>query len=326
MRVLVVGGAGYIGAHMVRMLLAEGREVTVFDNLSTGHAWAVPDGLLVRGDLLERSSVNRLFAEHSFDAVMHFSALSIVPESVQKPLLYWRNNVGGTLNLLNAMLEHGVEKFIFSSTAAVFGAPEYTPPNFAPMDEAHPCRPITPYGKSKLAVEQALADLAASGQMRSIAFRYFNAAGADPGGGIGEAHDPETHLIPVVLKALKAGNATVTVYGDDYDTPDGACVRDYVHVNDLSRAHLLGLDYLANHPGAHVFNLGSENGFSVLQVIAAIEEVTGLKAPYEIGPRRPGDPPVLVAASGKAKRELGWRPEFADLRETIRTAWAWHSA
>jgi len=321
MRVLVVGGAGYIGSHMVRMLLAEGHEVTVYDNLNTGHEWAVPDGLLARGDLLERSSVNRLFAEHSFDAVMHFSALSIVPESVAKPLLYWRNNVGGTLNLLHAMLEHGVETFIFSSTAAVFGAPEYTP-----MDEGHPTRPITPYGKSKLAVEQALADLAAAGQMRSIAFRYFNAAGADPEGGIGEAHDPETHLIPVVLGALKAGNAKVTVYGNDYDTPDGTCVRDYVHVNDLSRAHLLGLDYLANHPGAHVFNLGSETGFSVLQVIAAIEEVTGMKVPYEIGPRRPGDPPVLVASSGKAKKDLGWRQKFVDLKETIRTAWAWHSA
>lgn len=321
MRVLVVGGAGYIGSHMVRMLLAAGHEVTVFDNLNTGHEWAVPDGLMVRGDLLERSSVNRLFAEHSFDAVMHFSALSIVPESVAKPLLYWRNNVAGTLNLLHAMLEHGVDKFIFSSTAAVFGAPEYTP-----MDEAHPTRPITPYGKSKLAVEQALADLAGAGQLNSIAFRYFNAAGADPAGGIGEAHDPETHLIPVVLNALKAGDAKVTVYGDDYPTPDGTCVRDYVHVNDLSRAHLLGLDYLAGHPGAHVFNLGSETGFSVLEVIAAIEEVTGMKVPYEIGPRRPGDPPVLVASSGKAKKELGWQPEFTDLKETIRTAWAWHSA
>ncbi len=321
MRVLVVGGAGYIGSHMVRMLLTSGHEVTVFDNLNTGHEWAVPDGLMVRGDLLERSSVNRLFAEHSFDAVMHFSALSIVPESVTKPLLYWRNNVAGTLNLLHAMLEHGVDKFIFSSTAAVFGAPEYTP-----MDEAHPTRPITPYGKTKLAVEQALADLAGAGQLSSIAFRYFNAAGADPGGGIGEAHDPETHLIPVVLGALQAGDAKVTVYGNDYATPDGTCVRDYVHVNDLSRAHLLGLDYLAGHPGAHVFNLGSETGFSVLEVIAAIEEVTGLKVPYEIGPRRPGDPPVLVASSAKAKKELGWMPEFADLKETIRTAWAWHSA
>lgn len=321
MRVLVVGGAGYIGSHMVRMLLAQGHEATVFDNLSTGHAWAVPEDLLARGDLLERSGVNRLFAEHGFDAVMHFSALSIVPESVAKPLLYWRNNVGGTLNLLHAMLEHGVEKFIFSSTAAVYGAPEYTP-----MDEAHPTRPMTPYGKSKLAVEQALSDLAASGQMRSIALRYFNAAGADPAGGIGEAHAPETHLIPVVLGALKAGDAKVTVYGNDYDTPDGTCVRDYVHVNDLCRAHLLGLDHLEANHGAHVFNLGSEQGFSVLEVIAAIEEVTGLKVTYDIGPRRAGDPPVLVAASGKAKRELGWKPEYTDLKNTIRTAWEWRSA
>ncbi len=319
MNILVCGGAGYIGSHMVKMLAGEGHAVTTFDNLCTGHRRAVKWGEFVEGDLLDTRALERLFADNSFDAVMHFSARSLVGESVQQPLLYYRNNVAGTLNLLEAMHEAGVDRFVFSSTAATFGNPVQEK-----IDETHPQSPINPYGHSKLMVETMLADSAAAWGLRSVSLRYFNAAGADPEGEIGEAHDPETHLIPNVLKAALDPEKRLKVFGSDYPTPDGTCVRDYIHINDLCRAHLQALRFMDDHDGAHGFNLGNGEGFSILEILRAAEEVTGRPIPYDQAERRPGDPPTLVADSTRARAELGWTPEYTDIREIIRTAWAWH--
>lgn len=320
MKVLVCGGAGYIGSHMVKRLLARGHEVVVFDNLSTGHEWAVPAGVLVRGDLLEPAALAVLFAAHRFELVMHFSAKSQVGESVTNPAIYYANNVTGTWNLLEAMRAAGVNKFIFSSTAAIFGNPVSET-----IDEDHPKAPINPYGKSKLMVEQMLADYAAAYGLNSVSLRYFNAAGADPEGQLGEEHEPETHLIPNVLKAALGKGSGLKLFGDDYATRDGTCVRDYIHINDLAEAHLLAAHYLDTHPGCHAFNLGNGQGFSLMEVLSAAEAVVGRPIPYEKAPRRPGDPAVLVADSTRARAELGWLPEYPDIAAIIETAWGWHN-
>lgn len=322
MNILVCGGAGYIGAHMCKLLAEAGHAVTVFDNLSTGHREAVRWGSLIVGDLLAPDDVERVFAAQRYDTVMHFSAKSLVGESMQRPDLYYRNNVTGTMNLLDAMVVHGVTHFIFSSTAAVFGMPEYTP-----IDEHHPRRPINPYGQSKLMVEQLLADYDRAFAIRSVCLRYFNAAGADASGTIGEKHEPETHLIPNVLRSLlNPGSNSLKVFGSDYPTPDGTCVRDYIHVSDLCDAHLRALDYLTRGDHSETFNLGNGTGFSVLDVIRTAEEVTARNIPYEVMARRPGDPPVLVASSQKAAQTLGWQPRHPELAAIIETAWRWHQS
>ena len=308
MNILVCGGAGYIGAHMVRSLMGQEHKVVVFDNLSTGHREAVGSAVLVEGDLQNQDSLRRLFAEHRIEAVIHFAARSLVADSVAQPYSYYENNVVGTLNLLRAMQEAGVDKLVFSSTAAVFGHPVAEL-----IDEAHPAFPINPYGASKLMVERVLADAASAYGLRSVALRYFNAAGADTAGGIGESHDPETHLIPNVLHAALGKGSGLKVFGTDYPTSDGTCIRDYIHVNDLAMAHMLALNFMGDCAGAHAFNLGNGQGFSVLEIIAAARRITGVDIGFETAPRRHGDPAVLVASSAKARaptaatRRCAWR-------------------
>ncbi|QCO66603.1 UDP-glucose 4-epimerase GalE [Luteimonas yindakuii] len=318
-RVLVCGGAGYIGSHMAKWLAAHGVEPVVLDNLSTGHREAVRFGPLVEADLLAPASLDAAFASGPFEAVMHFCARSLVGESVQQPLAYYENNVTGTLNLLQAMQRHGVDRIVFSSTAAVFGEP--VSPQ---IDEDHPKTPINPYGASKLMVERVLADAAQAYGLRSVTLRYFNAAGASADGDIGEAHSPETHLIPNVLRAALGDGSRLRVFGDDWPTPDGTCVRDYIHVDDLAQAHWRALDYMQAHDGAHAFNLGNGRGFSVREVIAAAEAASGRPVPFDIAPRRAGDPAVLVAASDRARQVLGWAPRHTDLAAIIDSAWRWH--
>ncbi|OOZ35895.1 UDP-glucose 4-epimerase GalE [Solemya velesiana gill symbiont] len=320
MRILVCGGAGYIGSHMVKLLARQGHEVVTFDNLSTGHSAAVKWGELVHGDLLNPSDLSSLFQGDAFDVVMHFSARSLVGESIQKPALYYQNNVVGTYNLLEAMRNHGVDKFIFSSSAAIFGNPVKER-----IDEDHPKAPINPYGKTKLMVEQILQDYAASYGTSSVSLRYFNAAGADAERELGEEHDPETHLIPNILKAAYGQQEnTLKIFGDDYDTADGTCVRDYIHVEDLCDAHLKAVEYLlAEKRGAEAFNLGNGNGFSVKEVLLSAQEVVGKEIPYQVDDRKPGDPAVLIADSAKARRELGWTSRYTEISDIISTAWAW---
>ena len=319
--ILVCGGAGYIGSHMARWLAVRDFTVSVLDNLSTGHREAVQWGELIEADVLDPSSLERAFHGRRFDAVMHFCARSLVGESVAQPYAYYANNVMGTLNLLEAMRRHDVSRLVFSSTAAVFGQPIADR-----IDEDHPKQPINPYGASKLMVERILADAARAYGLRSVALRYFNAAGASPDGAIGESHQPETHLIPNVLRAALGTGPALKVFGDDYPTADGTCVRDYVHVDDLAQAHQLALDYLDAHPGAHAFNLGNGQGFSVREVIAAAEAVSGRKIEPTIEPRRPGDPSVLVASSAKAREQLGWTPVYTTLEPIIDSALRWHQA
>lgn len=321
MDILLCGGAGYIGSHMLKWLALRGYRVTVLDNLSTGHREAVQWGELVEADLLDPASLERVFAGRRFDAVMHFCARSLVGESVAQPYDYYANNVSGTLNLLQAMQRHGVAKLVFSSTAAVFGNPVS-----ARIDEVHPKAPINPYGASKLMVERMLQDAASAYGLRSVALRYFNAAGASPEGGIGESHQPETHLIPNALRAALGTGPALKLFGDDYPTPDGTCVRDYVHVDDLAQAHERALAYMQAHEGAHAFNLGNGQGFSVREVIEAASRVAGRAVPFEVAPRRDGDPATLVASSERARAELGWSPAHASLDEIIGTAWRWHQS
>jgi UDP-glucose 4-epimerase len=324
MNILVAGGAGYIGSFMTRMLVERGYGVTVLDNLTTGHRASVGDGVaFVEGDLADRAALAGLLAEREIDAVMHFSAFSLVGESMGDPLKYYRNNTANTVKLLQAMASAGVRLFIFSSTAAVFGNPLELP-----ITEAHPVSPINPYGWSKCMVEQVLRDTSAASELRYVSLRYFNAAGADAEGRMGEDHRNETHLIPLMLKAILGGSGALphlTIFGDDYDTPDGTCVRDYIHVLDLAEAHVLALEHLAAGGESEIFNLGNGQGFSVKEVIDAAERVTGRKVPVVMGDRRPGDPPVLVAGSDKIRRMLGWDPAHADLEGIIDTAWKWHS-
>ena len=319
MHVLVCGGAGYIGSHMSKWLAADGVELTVLDNLTTGHREAVRWGTLVEADLLDPASLERAFDGRHFDAVMHFCARSLVGESVAKPYDYYANNVTGTLNLLQVMRAHDVQRLVFSSTAAVFGQPLSER-----IDEDHPKAPINPYGASKLMVERVLADAAKAYGLRSAALRYFNAAGASPDGDIGESHQPETHLIPNVLRAALGSGPALQVFGDDYPTPDGTCVRDYIHVDDLAQAHQLALGLLGREAGAHAFNLGNGRGFSVRDVISAAERVTGCAIPHAIAPPREGDPAVLVASSERARAVLNWSPRYTDLDRIIETAWQWH--
>jgi UDP-glucose 4-epimerase len=318
MRVMVTGGAGYIGSHMVKMLIEHEVDVVVFDNLSSGNTTIASDVPLVQADINNRSDVVRALKEHRVDAVMHFASLIQVGESICKPQDYYQTNLCGTLNLLSAMRETNVQRLIFSSTAAIFGEPRYTP-----LDEEHPTEPINPYGFSKLAAERALADFYRAYDISSVSLRYFNAAGAHPSGEIGECHHPETHLIPLVLKVALSRDAYITVFGSDYPTPDGTCIRDYVHVVDLCRAHLLALEYIKRESGSFAYNLGNQTGFSVKQIIQTAERITGKKIPIKAGPRRKGDPAILIADSAKAIDELGWRPIYQDIDTILSHAWAW---
>lgn len=320
MRILVVGGAGYIGSHMVKMLLVTGHEVIILDNLSSGHRDAVLGGTFVEGDLADAECLKQVFESHRPEAVMHFASFIQVGESVRKPDIYYRNNVTNTLNLLDTMLEFDVKKFIFSSTAAVFGEPDYVP-----IDEVHPNRPLNPYGRSKWMIEQVLADYDKAFDLRSVCLRYFNAAGADPEGQLGERHDPETHLIPLILQAASGRRENIQVFGRDYDTPDGTCIRDYIHIVDLCSAHLAALEYLNKGGSSDLFNLGNGAGFSVQEVIEAVEKVSGKHVKVINGPRREGDPARLVADSKRAKSLLAWSPEYTSLEAIVRHAWQWEN-
>ncbi|NJO45808.1 MAG: UDP-glucose 4-epimerase GalE [Oscillatoriales cyanobacterium RM2_1_1] len=320
--VLVTGGAGYIGSHAVLALQQSGYDVLVLDNLVYGHQDIIDQVLkveLIRGDTNDRPLLDDLFASRRIDAVMHFAAYTYVGESVTTPEKYYRNNVIGTLTLLEAMKAASVNKFVFSSTCATYG-----PPQESPIPETHPQNPISPYGVSKLMVEQILADFDRAYDFRSVWFRYFNAAGADPNGLLGEDHNPETHLIPLVLFTALGKRETISIFGTDYPTPDGTCLRDYIHVSDLAMAHVLGLEYLLNGGKTDVFNLGNGNGFSVKQVIETARAITGQEIKAVECDRRPGDPASLVGTSEKARRVLGWSPKYADLNDILAHAWQWH--
>jgi UDP-glucose 4-epimerase len=320
--ILVTGGAGYIGSHAVLALKQAGYRVVILDNLVYGHQDLVEKVLqveLIVGDTSDRPLLDRLFAAHQIDAVMHFAAYAYVGESVEEPAKYYRNNVVGTLTLLEAMLAAGVKKFVFSSTCATYGVPKTVP-----IPEDHPQEPINPYGATKLMVERILADFDPAYDFKSVCFRYFNAAGADPQGLLGEDHSPETHLIPLVLMAALGKRDAVSIYGTDYPTPDGTCIRDYIHVTDLAEAHILGLEYLLKGGDTTIFNLGNGNGFSVKEVIDTAREITGKEIKAVETDRRPGDPPMLVGSSDRARQILGWNPQYADLRAIITHAWNWH--
>jgi UDP-glucose-4-epimerase GalE len=317
-KILVTGGAGYIGSHMVLRLLQHGHETLVFDNLSTGHQDAVR-GPFLRGDLCQREQVFRAVAEFRPDAVMHFAARALVGESIADPRLYFYENLTGALHLLDAMLAHEVAYFIFSSTAATYGNPMSVP-----IVEDHPQLPINPYGDSKLAIERMLVAYARAYPLRYAILRYFNAAGCLPEEGLGERHEPETHLIPLILHAAKSATPSLKIFGRDYETPDGTCIRDYIHVLDLAEGHIAALNYLAHQTSNLTLNLGTSQGRSVLEVIQATERVTGLRIPYQDSPRREGDPPILVASSERAQRILPWTPAHSDLPTIIESAWKFH--
>ena len=318
MKVLVVGGAGYIGSHMVNNLHLDNTDVVTLDNLSGGFREAVLFGEFVEGDIQNRSMLDALFKKHKFDAVMHFASFIQVGESVKLPSKYYKNNFTNTQTLLDAMVDHGIKRFIFSSTAAIFGEPEYVP-----IDELHPKKPINPYGKTKFMVEQLLEDYDHAYGMKSVCLRYFNAAGADEQGRIGERHEPETHLIPLVLQAASKRRDAITVFGKDYDTNDGTCIRDYIHIDDLCDAHALALAYLMDGGSSTAFNLGNGEGYSIREVINAAEKVSGNTISVIEGERRDGDPAKLIADSRKITRELGWKPRYADLETIVRHAWQW---
>ena len=320
MKILVVGGAGYIGSHMVKQLAQAGNDVITLDNLSYGYRDAVKYGEFVEGDLGDDSVLDSIFGPGDIDAVMHFAGFIQVGESVIKPSMYYHNNVVNTFTLLDAMLRHHVKNFIFSSTAAIFGEPDYTP-----IDERHNKQPINPYGHSKLMIEQVLDDYDKAYGMRSTCLRYFNAAGADPDGELGERHVPETHLIPLILQAASGRRGDIKVFGDDYATDDGTCVRDYIHINDLCGAHSLALQKMMSTDRSARYNLGNGKGFSVKQVIDVAKEVSGNDFKVSIEPRRAGDPAVLVADATLARKELNWQPKFADLKDIVKTAWSWET-
>jgi UDP-glucose-4-epimerase GalE len=319
MHILVIGGAGYIGSHAVRLFLERGHDVWVYDSLALGHRKAVPADRLVVGDLTETHRLDQVLVEKRIDAVVHFAAWAAVGESVQNPAKYYQNNLVNTLNLMESLRRAGVSRFVFSSTCATYGSPERMP-----ITEDTPQNPINPYGRTKLAIEHALADYAHAYQWGFAALRYFNASGAHADGSIGEDHDPETHIIPLVIFAAMGRRPHIEVFGTDYPTPDGTCIRDYIHVDDLAEAHLLALEKLQPARGMR-YNLGIGRGYSVREVIRTVEEVTGKRVPVKEGPRRPGDPPVLVASSEKVQRELGWQPRYTELRAIVETAWNWHS-
>ena len=318
-KILITGGAGYVGSHTVKELLKLGYSTIVLDNLIHGHRELVQGGELVVGDLQDSALLQDIFSRHSIDAVTHFAAFAYVGESVTDPGKYYRNNVCGTLSLVEAMLKAGISKMIFSSTCATYGHPQEIP-----ITEKHLQNPINPYGNSKLMVEQILRDFGNSHGLRSVIFRYFNAAGADPETQIGEWHDPETHLIPLVLDVAAEKKEAVQIFGTDYDTFDGTCVRDYIHVTDLANAHILGLKHLETEQDSEIFNLGNGQGYSVRQVIECAEKITGKKIEAQRAPRRSGDPAVLVGSSEKAQKILGWKTRFPRLEDIIGTAWKWH--
>lgn len=316
--VLVAGGAGYIGSHTVKYLLKNNYDVVVLDNLVYGHREAVLTEKFEQVDLADKEAVDKVFKKYKPVAVIHFAAYTSVGESVVEPKKYYHNNVINTVNLLDTMIENGVKNIVFSSTAAVYGNPQYTP-----IDENHPNIPINPYGRTKLMMEQVMEDYNKAYGLNYIALRYFNASGCDVEGQLGESHDPETHLIPLVLKAIKGERAEITVFGTDYETPDGTCVRDYIHVDDLADAHMLAVEKLLKDGESYSINLGTGIGNSVKEIIDAAEKVTGKKVPVKYGQRREGDPAVLCAANDKAKEVLGWSPKYTDIAEIIKTAWAW---
>lgn len=318
MRVLVTGGAGYIGSHAVKLFLTRGHDVWVYDNLVLGHRAAVPAERLIVSDLSETARLDHVLLERRIEAVVHFAAFANVGESVKDPGKYYQNNLVNTLTLMECMRRQRVGRMVFSSTCATYGIPDKVP-----ITEDEKQRPINPYGEGKLAVERALSAYVSAYGWSYAALRYFNAAGASPDGAIGEDHDPETHLIPLVFQVALGQRPHIEVFGTDYPTPDGTCIRDYIHVDDLAEAHLLALEHLA--PGKELrYNLGTGRGYSVREVVRMAEDVTGKRIAVREGPRRPGDPPVLVAASEKVQRELGWRPKFTDLRGIMETAWNWH--
>ena len=317
-KALIIGGAGYIGSHVNKYFNQEGYETIVLDNLSRGFKQLVRWGELKIGDVGDVNILREIFAKNKIDVVVHLSALAYVGESVENPGLYYETNVAKTIMLLNAMVEHGVRKFIFSSTCATYGNAQYLP-----INEIHPQNPINPYGRTKLMVEWILKDFAIAHGIKSCALRYFNAAGADESCEIGELHEPETHLIPVIFEVLNKKRSHIDIFGDDYDTPDGTCIRDYVHVTDLAQAHFLASQYLENHQGFHDFNLGYGRGHSVKEIISAIEKVVGSKVEYKISPRRPGDPAELIGSGKKAIELLGWNPQFTELEKIIQSAWNW---
>ena len=319
MRLLAPGGAGYIGSHFVRYAQRQGHEIIVLDNFSTGHRWAINDCEVIEVDLLNHAKLQNSLINRNFDGVIHFAGKSLVGESIKTPQMYFQNNVVGTINLIEVMLKCGCQNLVFSSTASLFGNPLTDK-----VREDHPKKPINPYGRSKLIVEQVLQDICSAYDFNACCFRYFNAAGADLSGEIGEAHSPETHLIPNVLAASYQEAADLKIFGNDYESVDGTCIRDYVHVNDLANAHLLGLDHMREVPGFSSFNLGNGNGYSVLEVIEASRLVTGSRIDYRFVSRRSGDPAVLVADSDAAKLHLGWNPEFSNLTEIVESAWKWH--
>ncbi len=317
-RVLVTGGAGYIGSHTVKALSKAGYHVTVFDDLSRGHPEYIPGIPLIIGLIEDEEAVRDVFDSYEYDAVIHFAGESQAGESVSNPDKYFRRNVIGGLNLFSAMARKGVAKLVFSSSAAVYGDPEEIP-----ISEESPVRPKSPYGESKAFLERALAWYDKAYGLKSVSLRYFNAAGADPGGDIGEEHEPETHLIPLIFQAIST-QTPLTVFGDDYPTPDGTAIRDYVHVTDLADAHVLSLGLLNKSRSSVVLNLGSGKGYSVLEIINVVEQVTGKKVPYVIGSRREGDPAVLVASPSKAREVLGWSPRLSSLEDIVSTAWNWY--
>lgn len=315
---LVIGGAGYIGSHLVKALIEQQHQVVVVDNLSAGRASAVLGGELIIHDFDDREFLDALFSKTRFDGVFHFASQIVVSESVKDPGKYYRANTAATLTLLEAMRDHKVGPLVFSSTAAVYGEPLYTP-----INEQHPTNPLNPYGRSKLMVEHMLADFARAYGQKYIALRYFNAAGADPQARIGENHDPETHLIPLALQAITGKRPPLQLFGQDYDTPDGTCIRDYIHVDDLASAHILAIEFLINGGDSGTFNLGSNHGYSVNEVIETAAKVTGQQVPFTYAARRPGDPATLVADASLAKKVLGWQPQHTELAQIIAHAWAW---
>jgi UDP-glucose 4-epimerase len=319
MTVLVTGGAGYVGSHTVKAMREIGIPCVILDNLVRGYRELALDAKVIVGDTADSRLVRRILDEHQVTAVMHFAAYAYVGESVEKPAMYYENNVAATVHLLKTTVESGIKRFVFSSTCATYGMPETVP-----MTEEHPQRPVNPYGASKLMVERVLQDFDRAYDLKSVVLRYFNAAGADPSGRIGERHDPETHLVPLTLQVAAGLRDSVTIYGTDYATDDGTCVRDYIHVTDLAQAHILGLRSLEAGNPSDVFNLGNGNGFSVRQVVNAAARVTGRRIKTTEGPRRAGDPPMLVGSSAKAKRALGWMPRFETLEAILDTAWRWH--
>jgi UDP-glucose 4-epimerase len=321
MKLLMPGGAGYIGSHMVSYAKEHGHEVVVLDDFSTGNEWAVKDCEILRVNLLDQNKLSKLLKGRYFDGVIHFAGKSIVHESIKKPRLYYLNNVVGTLNLVNEMIKNDVHNLVFSSSAAIFGNPITNK-----VAEDHPKNPINPYGQSKLMVENMLRDICSAHDFNVTCLRYFNAAGAHESCKIGEAHDPETHLIPIIIKAVLSKKTDLKVFGNDYSTPDGTCVRDYVHVIDLAQAHLLGLTYMQKNKGFSAFNLGSSKGSSILEVIKGCQSITGKELSFQIDNRREGDPSQLVADNRFALTSLNWRPKYNNINEIIKTAWLWHKS